>query len=134
MRIAPVGLVCRPAHWLDHQDLVAILILPQPSHQPVVKAAHFDHRHILLRGGRLVQLFAKLPQLGPARADLATKQYVTTLVSQRDRHLLEMKVDSEIQHDRFSWSSRLVGGCTKLWTGPVGSSLKSRKTYLASLS
>ena len=43
-----------------------MFILPQPLHQPVVKAAHFDHRHILLRGGRLVQLFAKLHHLGQA--------------------------------------------------------------------
>jgi hypothetical protein len=34
-----------------------------------------------------------------------------------------MEVDSEIQHSRFSWFSRVGGGWSKLWTSPAGSSL-----------
>src|SRR6516162_257629 len=104
MRIASVGLARRPAQRLDDQHLVTPFILSQPLHQPIVKSAHFDDRHILLPVGQgLVQLIAKLLQFRPARADLATKEDIAFVVAERNRHLLAMEVDSEILHSRFSW-------------------------------
>ena len=82
MRVAPVGLVRRSSERLDHQHLVTTVILLQPFHQPVVKTADFDDRHIFLVAGRgLPQLLPKLLQFGPLCADLAAKEDVAVLVA-----------------------------------------------------
>ena len=83
IRIAPVGLVGGASQRLDHQHLVTALILLEPFHQPVVKSADLDDRHVLFVGGQgLMQLLTKLRQFGPARADLAPKDDVAIVVAQ----------------------------------------------------
>ena len=96
--VATVGFSLRSLLGLNQHDLEAAIFF-EHSHQPIVKATHFQNRHeTAVALGLLSQPREKRPHGFPTRADLPFEQHIALFVTQIHGQLLAMLVDGKVQH------------------------------------
>src|SRR5438552_3492885 len=98
MGVASIGLPRVPLLGLNQDHLFAA-VLRQQLQQPIVETTHFDHGDVAPGLNALVlQLVQELPHTLRFGAHLAPQHGLSSLVTQTNRQLSGMLVDSKIKH------------------------------------